>query len=260
MAGDRRVSHASELLGFDPDARVLIVNCDDLGMSRAIDAGIVQAIEAGIASSCSLMARGPCAAEAIGLLRERPEMRFGVHLTLVDDEGGQPADADLPRLLEQARPDAIERELRAQIEVVLGAGLAPTHLDWHSLLDGGRPDVMEATVRLGLEYGLAVRAWSGPARSALRARGLPAVDHEFLDSFRLERDGKLEHYLRLLRELPAGLTEWAVHPALGGDEWVRSSDYEFLVSAQAAEAVRREGIHVIDYAALQALWRGAQLS
>jgi chitin disaccharide deacetylase len=100
-----------------------------------------------------------------------------------------------------------------------------------------------------------VRAWGDPARSALRARGLPAFDHDFVDSYALERDGKLERCLRLLRELPPGLTEWAVHPAVGGGDWVRSSDYEFLVSPQAAGEIRQAGIHVIDHGALQALWR-----
>ena len=49
---------SSELLGFPADARVLIVNCDDFGMRRGVDAAVVEAIESGIAGSCSLMV--PC--------------------------------------------------------------------------------------------------------------------------------------------------------------------------------------------------------
>jgi hypothetical protein len=49
---------SSELLGYPPDARVLIVNADDLGMSHAINAAVIESIENGIASSCSLMV--PC--------------------------------------------------------------------------------------------------------------------------------------------------------------------------------------------------------
>src|SRR6516162_1764996 len=69
--------------------------------------------------------------------------------------------------------------------------------------------------RLASEYGLAVRAWLEPARRKLRQQSLPVVDHEFLDSFRLDIDGKSARYAKLLHDLPAGLSEWAVHPALG---------------------------------------------
>jgi hypothetical protein len=56
--------------------------------------------------------------------------------------------------------------------------------------------------------------------------------------------------------LPAGLSEWAVHPALGNEEsqaidpggWrVRHTDYEFLTSPQAHELLQQERITVIDY-------------
>jgi predicted glycoside hydrolase/deacetylase ChbG (UPF0249 family) len=49
---------SSELLGFAPDARVLIVNCDDFGMHDAVNAAVVKSVENGIASSCSLLV--PC--------------------------------------------------------------------------------------------------------------------------------------------------------------------------------------------------------
>jgi hypothetical protein len=49
---------SSELLGFPPEARVLIINLDDFWMYHAINAAVVHSIEEGIASSCSLMV--PC--------------------------------------------------------------------------------------------------------------------------------------------------------------------------------------------------------
>ena len=97
-----------------------------------------------------------------------------------------------------------------------------------------------------------------------RVRGLPVVDHDFLDSFSLPLDGKAERYARLLRELPAGLSEWAVHPGLGDGQsraadpegWrVRRSDYEFLVSAEARELIEEEGVFVIDYQGVRERWR-----
>jgi hypothetical protein len=81
------------------------------------------------------------------------------------------------------------------------------------------------------------------------------VDHDFLDSFLLDLDGKTARYAALLRGLPAGLSEWAVHPGLGDCQaraidpgWrVRHTDDEFLVSAQARQVVREEQIVVSDY-------------
>jgi chitin disaccharide deacetylase len=62
--------------------------------------------------------------------------------------------------------------------------------------------------------------------------------------------------------LPAGLSEWAVHPGLGDAEsqaidsgWrVRQTDLEFLMSSEAREILRRERIIVIDYRRLQQAW------
>jgi chitin disaccharide deacetylase len=75
---------SSELLGFGSDARVLIVNCDDLGMHDAVNGAVVESIENGIASSCSLIVPCPAAANAMRLLR-RPHIPFGIHLALIRD-------------------------------------------------------------------------------------------------------------------------------------------------------------------------------
>jgi predicted glycoside hydrolase/deacetylase ChbG (UPF0249 family) len=267
---------ASELLGYPSGARVLIVNGDDLGMYHAVNVAIVRSMEEGIATSCSLMVPCPWALHAMHLLRDRPHLPFGVHLTLVcdtehyrwgpltsrervpsllDEDGALFAPARIPDLLERARIEEVEIEFRAQIRAVADAGLAPTHLDWHCLADGGREDIFDLTVALAAEHGLAVRVWlENGARKARRA-GRPAVDHPFLDSFSLALEDKSDRYAELLRTLPVGLSEWAVHPGLGDDEaraidpgWrVRRTDLEFLISPEAREIVRDEGIVLIDY-------------
>ena len=260
-----------------PGARVLLVNADDFGIYPAANAAVIDAIDHGIAASCSVMVLGPGAPDALRMLADRPDIAFGVHLTLVTDfpdqqwrirtSGRSLLDAtgrmfgsdDRAGLLRSARIDEVEAEFRAQLEVVLEAALTPTHLDWHCLADGGRADIFDVTLMLADEYGIAVRAWLEPARRRLRARGLPVVDHDFLDSFSIERPGKAARYVQLLRDLPAGLTEWAVHPALANADdsssWVRRTDHEFLVSAQAREVVEEEGITVIGWSTLLERWR-----
>jgi len=276
---------SSELLGFPPAARVLIVNCDDFGMYDAINAAVVDSIEEGIASSCSLMVPCPSARRAMRLLRWRPEIPFGIHLTLVcdttqyrwsplaakekvpsllDDAGElfTPTPAGRSALLARARLDEVELEFRAQVNAVADAGLTPTHLDFHCLADGGRDDILDLTAALAAEYGLAVRVWLGPGRQKMRQQGLPVTDNEFLDSFSLDIDGKPARYAQLLRDLPAGLSEWAVHPSVGSEEsqaidggWrVRRTDYEFLTSPQARRLLEQEDVVVIDYRPIQRAW------
>ena len=68
----------------------------------------------------------------------------------------------------------------------------------------------------------------------------------------------------MLRELPAGLSEWAVHRGLdnaellaieGDSKHVRQSDFDFLMSQAAKDIVKEEGIILLDYRALQVVWR-----
>ncbi|MFD6277057.1 polysaccharide deacetylase family protein [Streptomyces sp. NPDC060209] len=276
---------SNQILGFPPDARLLIVNCDDFGMHPGINAAVIESIEEGIAASCSLMTVCPAAPDAMRLLGRRPGIPFGIHLTLVcetphlpwgplapaekvpsllDPSGSffEPTPGGRAALLGRARPDEVETEFRAQIDAVADAGLTPTHLDFHCLADGGREDILDLTVGLAAEYGLAVRVWLEPGLRAMRQQGLPVVDHDFLDSFSLEIEGKAAHYGRLLHDLPAGLSEWAVHPGLGSRESpaldngrpVRRTDYEFLTSPEARDVVAQEGITVIDYRTVQRVW------
>jgi chitin disaccharide deacetylase len=274
---------SSEMLGYSPQARVLIINADDLGIYPSVNNAVLQSIDHGIAGSCSLMPPCPGAHEALELLHERPHIPFGVHLTLVCDFAGyrwQPlAPAEkVPSLLDgdgrffttdakgqllaQAQLLEVELELRSQIEAVLATGLTPTHLDWHSLADGGREDIFDLGLALAEEYRLAARVWLEPSRRTARQLGLPVVDHDFLDSFSLEVDTKASRYLQLLHELPAGLSEWAVHPGLGDAAsreidkgWrVRHTDLEFLISPEARDAIRQEGIMIIGYGTIKDAW------
>lgn len=268
---------SSELLGLPPDARVLIVNADDLGMNPAVNAGVIAAVEEGIATSCSLMVPCPGAEQAMRLLRERPHVPFGIHLTLVRDRRADrwapvaparevptlvEADGLLPRyeqvgqLVARARIEEVEREFRAQLDVVLAAGLHPTHLDFHSIADGGRDDVLDLTVALAAEHRLAARVWLEPGRRRARRRGRPVVDHPFLDSTRLDPATKADRYAELLRALPPGLTEWAVHPATADPDGERGrrADLDFLVSPSARELVAHEGVVLIDYRPVQEAW------
>jgi hypothetical protein len=99
----------------------------------------------------------------------------------------------------------------------------------------------------------------------LQSQGLPANDFDFLDSSSLDPVNKSARYAQLLHELPAGLSEWAVHPGLDNSELLalepdgnhfRQTDFDFWTSQQAKDIIKEEGIILLDYRALQAVWRG----
>src|SRR5918994_991975 len=227
---------ANELLGYPADARLLIINADDFGAYHAVNAAILRTFSDGIVRSTTLMAPCPWALHAMRLVREHPDTACGVHLTVVsefadyrwgpltprdrvpsllDETGFFYSNDRQAELLARARLDELEIEFRAQIEAVLSGGLRPTHLDWHCLRDGGRPDIFDLTFGLAKEYGLALRVFDPAQSTRLQRRGLPTVDHGVVDSTRLATADKTARFARMLRELPPGLNEWAVHPGLG---------------------------------------------
>jgi predicted glycoside hydrolase/deacetylase ChbG (UPF0249 family) len=270
------------LLGYPDDARLLIVNADDFGMCHSNNAATIRAFREGILTSATLMVSCSWAPEAMALLWANPDLPFGVHLTivsehdamrwgprasrdrvqsLIDDEGYFFRNSQAAALMAQAKLAEVETEYRAQIDTVFGAGLQPTHLDWHCLYDGGRPDIFELTVALAREYGLAMRVHDQSRADALAQGGLPVVDRGVLDSYSLDVEDKVEHYIQLLRDLPSGLSEWAVHPRLGDaeaqamepDAWqVRKTDFAFLISREAREVLADEGIILLGYRELGA--------
>jgi predicted glycoside hydrolase/deacetylase ChbG (UPF0249 family) len=272
---------ANRLLGHPDDARLLIVNADDFGMCHANNAGILRALKEGIVCSTTLMTPCPWAPHAMQLLKENPDVPFGVHLTLVCDFSGYkwrpisskdsvPSLIDeagyfysyqrIPELLAGVNAGEVELEFRAQIESVLAAGLKPTHLDWHCLADGGREDIFEISLALAKEYGFALRVHLRTSAEKSWLAGIPTVDHDVLDSYRLGAEDKSARLIELLRALPAGLTEWAVHPSLGDAEarameptsWqVRRADFDFVTSEEARAVIDEEEIVLLDYSSVQ---------
>lgn len=278
-------SQTNRLLGYPADARLLIVNADDFGMCNSVNEAIIGTLKEGITRSATLMVPCPWAMHAMHFLADHPEIPFGVHLTvisdwedyrwgpvtprekvpsLIDEEGYFYNFEHMAELLAEIRLDQLEMEFRIQIEFVLKAGLMPTHLDWHSLRIGGRDDIFDLMFRLAREYGLALRVAGRPWIEKVQNQGLPSNDHDFLDSYLLDPVTKESHYAQLLRNLPVGLTEWAVHPGLDNSELlaiehggnhIRQTDYDFLISQQAKDIVKEEGIVLFDYRSLQDIWK-----
>ena len=160
----------------------------------------------------------------------------------------------------------IEQEFRAQIEFVLAAGLKPTHLDWHSLRFGKRTDICDLMFGLAKEYRLALRVIGQRWIDTVQNQQLPCIDYDFLDSFGFDPTKNSAYFAQMLRELPAGLSEWAMHPGLDNAELraiqptgaqIRQRDLDFLTSPVAQAVVKEEGIILLDYQPLQVVWSTA---
>lgn len=275
----------NRLLGYPADARLLIVNADDLGMCHSVNTAIFAALQNGIVCSATLMVPCPWALHAMQFLAAHPEIPFGVHLTVISDWANYrwkpvtPKDL-VPSLIEgtgyfhnfegmqgflaQVDLSELEMEFRSQIEAVFSAGLQPTHLDWHSLRIKDRTDISDVMLKLAREYGLALRVAGEKQIKKVHDLDLPANDHDFLDSYLIDSNEKIARYIELLRGLPVGLNEWAVHPGLEnaelltidpGGAHIRQTDFDFLMSQQAKEVIEEEGITLLDYRVLQEVWK-----
>jgi chitin disaccharide deacetylase len=279
----RNTGRANSLLGYPTDARLLFVNADDFGMCHAVNEAIIRSLEEGIVGSCSLMVPCPWALHALVWLQEAPEVPFGVHLTsvseqpayrwgpitcrtevpsLVDEAGNFYPESRIDEFLDQVDVSELEREYRAQIEHVLEVGLRPTHLDSHCAIHTRSEQIFEMTLGLAREYGVPLRAYYRPFIEEMRRRGYPTNDHDLMDSYDLDTVDKAARYARMLRALPVGLSEWAVHPGIGNADlraaepsWrVRQTDFDIVVSQEAWAILQEEGIILVDYGALRALW------
>lgn len=277
----------NRLLGHPDDARLLIVNADDFGMCHAVNEAVMCAFPAGVLRSATVMVPCPWGLHALRFLAAHPEFPFGVHLTVISDWADYRWGPVTPRekvpsliradgsfynfeqmryFLGQVDLKQLAMEFRAQIETVLAAGLSPTHLDWHCLRLDGWDAVSEVMLGLAREYGLAMRVVVRSQIARARSLGLPTNDSGFLDSYQLDLTGKQAHYVELLRRLPPGLSDWAIHPGFNYPELLaieseghhmRQSDFDFLISQQARDVIEEEGIILLDYRPLQAVWREA---
>jgi len=242
-----------------PFPRVLIVNADDLGRTRGINAGIFEAHQRGLVTSATLMVGYPAAAEAAAQLEEYPELGVGLHFaltgqapllppeqvpSLVDSAGHFPRNPDGLGLLD-LDPAQVLAEARAQFHRFQHlTGRLPTHLDSHHHCHR-HGTVCQALITLAGEHNLPVRNSSKVVGERLRQAGIATSDF-FVERFFGER-ARLHVLLEILDEMRDGITELMCHPAQVDDELRRSSSYteerrrelEVLTHPDALEAMRR---------------------
>jgi hopanoid biosynthesis associated protein HpnK len=233
--------------------RSLIMTADDFGHHPHINEAIERAARAGTLSCASLMVGAPAFADAVTRALRMPELRVGLHLTLVDGFSILP-HGKIPLLVDAAgrfRSDMVRYgfrifadprfrrqlrdEIRAQFEAYLSSGLKLDHVDTHKHFHL-HPNLLDLILEVGPAYGMrAMRLPDEPfsfvrrqARGAalgnlalkpllrrMRAR-LAAADMRHNDQmYGMAWTGAmtLERMLAVIDALPSGVSEMYFHPA-----------------------------------------------
>ncbi|HEX4540055.1 MAG TPA: polysaccharide deacetylase family protein [Acidimicrobiales bacterium] len=270
-----------ERLGYPPDAKLLIINCDDLGSSHAANVGVYEAIRSGVATSASLMVPCPWAREAAARYRGED---VGVHLTLnaehdlyrwgpithapslFDGDGGFPRT--VTDVWDHADLDEVRRECRAQIERAIYWGFDVSHLDSHMGTLQLRPEFFDVYLELAVDFSLPIRLSGAsseahigfPFRRLAAEEGVVFPDHLVV----VNAVGSRRALERALLDLPSGVTEVYAHPAVDTGElrahspdWSgRVDDHDLLTNDHSLPALaERAGAKLIGYRALHQLMR-----
>jgi len=293
----------AERLGHTPNDRVLILNADDAGSSHASNEAVFECLESGSLTSASILVPAAWSPEAFAYVRAHPEADFGLHLTLnseyaacrwrpLADRSEAPGLYDdegylwrtLEHAVEHLSVAEAERELRAQIETALAAGIDVTHLDTHmgTVL---QPKFVELFVSLGLEYDIPLfmfrlnpdrlrrtglgEFWDGlePQIRRLDEAGFPVLDHVLTNTLARPPEAKETYFRELFADLRPGLTHFLVHPAklspesaaLSEDAPMRAKDYELFRDRSMADYLAELGIKTTTYRAIREAHRSGAL-
>ena len=147
----------------------LIVNGDDFGYSREVNAGIIRAHREGILTSTSLMVAETARDEAAALAKENPALDVGLHLVVCMGRGVLPVSEIAPVVDALGRfgdnsllcglkyfftpgiREKLKAECRAQIELHLKLIGYLNHIDGH-LNFQVHPALADIVVELAQEY------------------------------------------------------------------------------------------------------------
>lgn len=127
----------------------LIITSDDFGLSSGVNQAVEQAWRKGILTCASIMPGAAAFKEAVKIARRNPGLQIGLHLTLLQGNAVLPPN-EIPELVKRSgcfsdNPVSagmryffdrglycqLKREIIAQIERVLDAGIPLTHIDGH---------------------------------------------------------------------------------------------------------------------------------
>lgn len=278
-----------EKLGYDPQAKLLIVHADDAGVSQATNRAVISAFRAGAITSTAIMVPCPWFPGMARIACESPEYDFGLHLTFTsewnDYKWGSVASSDhVQSLLDEqgyfyatheaavmhAIPREVEIEFRAQIEKALAAGIRPSHFDTHMNTVHGSDALLKVYLKLGEEYRVPVMVDQESTQwlDSIQPLPLPAylTPKVYCAPTELKAEEWSNYYDRLLAGLEPGFHVLILHLASDEEEtramtrgheyfdyaW-RQRDLDYILSDAFRDAIRKNDITLITWGDIQQL-------
>ena len=281
----------------------LILNADDFGRHELINKAVEIGVTKGYLRSATLMPGEPCFAGAVALAKAHPELGVGIHFTLVDGHPVLPPE-EIPSLVTaegrfypehnafikaylmgKIDMDDVRRELTAQLDKFLSAGLVPTHADSHQhihILPGIFPVVLDILAAKGI-YRVRIPKvyaslsaffsggpvdiigrlglWTLAALGKLQARRCHFTAPDFFAG-KVAGDAVDEEFLQALaRDFPQGITEVMLHPGMENNTLAQISgwehdyvaEYQASCSAKVWQLLQDNDIEPANYRALKNL-------
>jgi chitin disaccharide deacetylase len=278
-------------LGFSDNDRAVIIHTDDIGMCQASVQAFKDLWAFGMITSGATMVPCPWFPAVAQMCRENPEMDMGVHATLNAEWEGYRWGPISTRetgsglmdeagyfhqwhqaVYDNARPEEVEKEVNAQIEKALAAGIDITHVDSHmgTIMNplfiqsyvqaaAGRllPNMLPRLTAKGIEMmGVSEqeRITYAPVMEMLENTGVPMVDG--ILAMPLEHgDDHIGAAKKLIGEVPIGITHLILHPSIDTPElraicpdWpARVANYNAFKSDELKKFIEREDIKPIGY-------------
>ena len=272
-------SHLIKRLGYPEGTKLLIIHADDLGLSSSENLASIEAITHGMVNSGSIMA--PCSKyqEIADFSRSFPEVDIGIHLTLTSEWdsykwGPVLAPNEVISLVDsngyffEKKKDLvknfnsrdIEKELRAQIDLLIESGIDLTHIDSHMLIAFSDPIIQKIYIALGKEYKLPILLNKEISILNLDLRKEIFVNRLYSAQPEHYRKGLDNFYRNLLNSLKPGLNCILVHVAFNNEEmqkitqnhnnhgshW-RQKDFDFFTSKECKDLINARNIQMITW-------------
>ncbi|EOZ95930.1 Cellobiose phosphotransferase system YdjC-like protein [Indibacter alkaliphilus LW1] len=281
----------AEKLGYAPNDKLLIIHADDIGLAHSENIATVAAMKNGVVNSTSIMMPSPWATEVAELVKDMPDIDLGVHITLTDEwfnyrwgpissksevSGLVGEDGyfhfDCASVAQNASPEEVEKEMRAQIDAAIAIGIKPTHLDSHmGCVFSGRPEFVASYLRLAEEYGIpamvveelyqGVVVPNQELFAGIDLNQVKIVDNVAIGSPEIyDSIGLSAYYTDLLKNLQPGLNVLLIHVAYDDEEmraittrfdhwharW-RQKDFDFFTSERAKKLLEENNIKLVTW-------------
>lgn len=280
----------AERLGYDKDAKLLILHADDVGVSHSENTATIEAFNQSAISSASIMVPCPWFPEIAVYAKENPERDFGIHLTLTSEWknykwGGVLPSNEISSLLDKngffysssaeiaknANPVEVEKELMAQVQRAIDFGVNPTHLDSHMGSVLGTPALFQIYLKVGAAFNLPVFipknvASAYPELLKLLDGSQILVDNYYMMNKNRPKEEWTSYYIDIVKNIKTGFNVILIHVAIDdaemqavtidhpdfGATW-RQNDLDTMVNEEFKASLKENNVHLITWGQIKKL-------